>query len=142
MLGRGTSPTDNSPMGMVNTTVLLKARDQWRPGMTFEKLQAEMDAELQFPGFPNVWTQPIRNRLDMLLTGIKTPVGIKVLGPDLQVLGELAERMANAVRTIDGTISAYPERTFPGTVTYVYPTMKAETRTVPVRIEPEPPAGV
>src|SRR5438874_2332084 len=71
-VGRGTTPTDNTPMGMVNTTVTLKPREQWRAGMTLEKLQTAMDADLQFPGFPNVWTQPIRNRLDMLLTGIKT----------------------------------------------------------------------
>ncbi len=77
-VGRGTTPTDNTPMGMVNTTVTLKPREQWRAGVTIEKLQADMDAQLQFPGFPNVWTQPIRNRLDMLLTGIKTPVGIKM----------------------------------------------------------------
>src|SRR6185503_17904840 len=94
-LGRGTTSTDNTPMGMVNTTVTLKPREHWRPGMTFGKLQNEMDAALQFPGFPNVWTQPIRNRLDMLLTGIKTPVGIKILGSDLneiQRLGGEVER--------------------------------------------------
>jgi Cu(I)/Ag(I) efflux system membrane protein CusA/SilA len=68
-VGRGTTPTDNSPMGMVNTIVLLKPRDQWRPGVTLESLQAEMDERLQFAGVPNVWTQPIRNRLDMLSTG-------------------------------------------------------------------------
>jgi Cu(I)/Ag(I) efflux system membrane protein CusA/SilA len=79
-VGRATTATDNSPMGMVNTTVTLKPRDAWRTGLTPEALQSEMDAALQFPGFPNVWTQPIRNRLDMLLTGIKTPVGIKIFG--------------------------------------------------------------
>src|SRR5207237_3302078 len=63
-VGRGSTPTDNTPMGMVNTTVMLKPREEWRAGMTLEKLQADMDAEMQFPGFPNVWTQPIRNRLD------------------------------------------------------------------------------
>jgi len=73
-------------MVMVNTTVVLRPRDQWRPGMTFDRLQADLDAQLQFPGFPNVWTQPIRNRLEMLLTGIKTPVGIKIFGPNLQVI--------------------------------------------------------
>src|SRR4030095_13821746 len=82
-VGRGTTSTDNSPMGMVNTTILLKPREQWRFGLTFEALQAQMDERLQVPGVPNVWTQPIRNRLDMLSTGIKTPVGIKVFGPDL-----------------------------------------------------------
>src|SRR5207245_646373 len=70
-VGRGTTSTDNTPMGMVNTTVTLKPRAQWRAGLTLDQLQAEMDEQLQFPGFPNVWTQPIRNRLDMLLTGIK-----------------------------------------------------------------------
>src|SRR4029079_11660595 len=81
-VGRGTTSTDNTPMGMVNTTVTLKPREQWRAGMTLDTLQAEMDAQLRFPGFPNVWTQPIRNRLDMLLTGIKTPARVKILGPN------------------------------------------------------------
>src|SRR2546425_1366062 len=96
-VGRGTTPTDNTPMGMVNTTVTLKAREQWRAGMTLEKLQAEMDGEMQFPGFPNVWTQPIRNRLDMLLTGIKTPVGIKILGADLNVIQRIGGARQRAV---------------------------------------------
>ena len=82
-VGRATTSTDNSPMGMVNTTVTLKPKTEWRAGMTTEQLQAEMDEALQCPGFPNVWTQPIRNRLDMLLTGIRTPVGIKIFGSDL-----------------------------------------------------------
>ena len=114
MLGRGTSATDNSPMGMVNTTVLLKARDQWRPGMTFEKLQAEMDGQLQFPGFPNVWTQPIRNRLDMLLTGIKTPVGIKVFGADLTVIESLGRQIEQILQAVPGTRSVYAERVAQG----------------------------
>ena len=114
MLGRGTSPTDNSPMGMVNTTVLLKPRDEWRPGMTFEKLQAEMDGQLQFPGFPNVWTQPIRNRLDMLLTGIKTPVGIKVFGTDLAVIESLGRQIEQALESVPGTRSVYAERVSQG----------------------------
>ena len=113
-VGRGTTPTDNTPMGMVNTTVTLKSRDAWRPGMTLDTLQAQMDAALQFPGFPNVWTQPIRNRLDMLLTGIKTPVGIKILGPDLETLNSLTGRVAAAVTSIPGTVSAYPERAMGG----------------------------
>ena len=114
MLGRGTSPTDNSPMGMVNTTVLLKPRDQWRPGMTFDKLQAEMDGRLQFPGFPNVWTQPIRNRLDMLLTGIKTPVGIKVFGADLMVIESLGRQIEQILQSVPGTRSVYAERVAQG----------------------------
>jgi Cu(I)/Ag(I) efflux system membrane protein CusA/SilA len=113
-VGRGTTPTDNSPMGMVNTTVMLKNREEWRPGMTFEKLQAEMDATLQFPGFPNVWTQPIRNRLDMLLTGIKTPVGIKIFGPDLDVIQGVGEQIEQALRPVPGTRSVYAERVSQG----------------------------
>ena len=113
-VGRGTSPTDNSPMGMVNTTVTLKPRDQWRPGMTFEGLQSEMDAALQFPGLPNVWTQPIRNRLDMLLTGIKTPVGIKIFGPDLSVIQRIGQEIETALQGVEGTRSVYAERVTQG----------------------------
>ena len=94
-VGRATTSTDNTPMGMVNTTVTLQPKDEWRPGLTTEALQSEMDAALQFPGFPNVWTQPIRNRLDMLLTGIKTPVGIKIFGADLAVIQRIG-RTSNA----------------------------------------------
>ena len=113
-VGRSTSATDNSPMGMVNTTVTLKPREQWRPGMTLEALQAEMDAALQFPGLPNVWTQPIRNRLDMLSTGIKTPVGIKIFGPDLSVIERLGEEIERALERVDGTRSVYAERVTQG----------------------------
>jgi Cu(I)/Ag(I) efflux system membrane protein CusA/SilA len=113
-VGRGTTPTDNTPMGMVNTTVVLKPKESWRPGMTFEKLQADMDASLQFPGFPNVWTQPIRNRLDMLLTGIKTPVGIKIFGADLTVIQGLGGRIERILRDVPGTRSVYAERVAQG----------------------------
>jgi Cu(I)/Ag(I) efflux system membrane protein CusA/SilA len=113
-VGRGTTPTDNTPMGMVNTTVLLKPRPEWRPGMTFEKLQAEMDEQLQIPGFPNVWTQPIRNRLDMLLTGIKTPVGIKIFGADLQVIQGLGQQIERILQAVPGTRSVYAERVAQG----------------------------
>ncbi|MEO7192712.1 MAG: CusA/CzcA family heavy metal efflux RND transporter, partial [Vicinamibacterales bacterium] len=113
-VGRSTSPTDNTPMGMVNTTVTLKPRDQWRPGLTIEQLQSEMDAKLQFPGFPNVWTQPIRNRLDMLLTGIKTPVGIKVLGPNLDEIQRLGTEIERALQTLPDTRSVYAERVTQG----------------------------
>jgi copper/silver efflux system protein len=113
-VGRGTTSTDNTPMGMVNTTVTLKPREQWRPGMTLEKLQAGMDAELQFPGFPNVWTQPIRNRLDMLLTGIKTPVGIKILGANLDEIQRLGEQIERVLQPIPGTRSVYAERVAQG----------------------------
>jgi Cu(I)/Ag(I) efflux system membrane protein CusA/SilA len=113
-VGRGTTATDNSPMGMVNTTVTLKPRDQWRSGMTFERLQDEMDEQLQFPGFPNVWTQPIRNRLDMLMTGIKTPIGVKILGSDLNVIQNLGERIERLLQDVPGTRSVYAERVAQG----------------------------
>ena len=113
-VGRGTTPTDNTPMGMVNTTVTLKPREQWRPGMTFEQLQTDMDAALQFPGFPNVWTQPIRNRLDMLLTGIKTPVGIKVFGPELDTIQSIGQQIERILQRVPGTRSVYAERVTQG----------------------------
>src|SRR5262249_2740728 len=112
--------TDNSPMGMVNTMVLLKPPQQWRPGMTAERLQAEMDEVLQFPGFPNVWTQPIRSRLDMLATGFKTPVGIRVLGPDREVLADLTRRIERALTAVEGTRSAYAERLDQGYFTDIH----------------------
>ena len=113
-VGRGTTPTDNSPMGMINTTVLLRPREHWRPGLTLERLQAEMDARLQFAGVPNVWTQPIRNRLDMLSTGIKTPVGIKVLGPDLTVIQDIGREIERTLQQVPGTRSVYAERVAQG----------------------------
>ena len=113
-VGRGTTATDNTPMGMVNTIVELKPRAQWPAGMTFEKLQAEMDAQLQFPGFPNVWTQPIRNRLDMLLTGIKTPVGIKIFGSELDVIQGIGQQIERILQQVPGTRSVYAERVSQG----------------------------
>jgi copper/silver efflux system protein len=109
-VGRATTATDNSPMGMVNTTVTLKPKEAWRAGLTPEALQSEMDAALQFPGFPNVWTQPIRNRLDMLLTGIKTPVGIKIFGADLAVVQRVGEDIERILQDVPGTRSVYAER--------------------------------
>ena len=113
-VGRSTTPTDNSPMGMVNTTVTLKPRDQWRPGLTVEQLQAEMDEALQFPGFPNTWTQPIRNRLDMLFTGIRTPIGIKVFGPNLNEIQRIGQQIEQVLGNVEGTRSVYAERVAQG----------------------------
>jgi Cu(I)/Ag(I) efflux system membrane protein CusA/SilA len=126
--GRGTTATDNSPMSMVNTTVLLKPRDAWRPGMTIETLQAELDGKLQVPGFPNTWTQPIRNRLDMLFTGIKTPVGIKVFGPDLETIERLAREIETVLGTVPGTRSVYAERVAQGYYTDIVPNREALAR--------------
>ena len=108
--GRATTATDNSPLGMVNTILTLKPRESWRPGLTPEKLQAEMDQALQIPGVSNVWTQPIRGRLDMLSTGIKTPVGIKILGSDLGVIQNIGRDVARILQGVQGTESVYAER--------------------------------
>ncbi|MBI2829404.1 MAG: efflux RND transporter permease subunit, partial [Acidobacteria bacterium] len=113
-VGRGTTSTDNTPMGMVNTTVTLKPKEQWRPGVTTEQLQADMDEALQFAGFPNTWTQPIRNRLDMLLTGIKTPIGIKIFGPDLNEIQRIGRDIEQALQGVEGTRSVYAERVAQG----------------------------
>ncbi|MBI4486452.1 MAG: efflux RND transporter permease subunit [Acidobacteria bacterium] len=113
-VGRGTTPTDNTPMGMVNTTITLKPKDQWRPAVTTEQLQAEMDEALQFAGVPNTWTQPIRNRLDMLLTGIKTPIGIKVFGADLNEIQRIGREIEAVLQGVDGTRSVYAERVSQG----------------------------
>jgi Cu(I)/Ag(I) efflux system membrane protein CusA/SilA len=115
-------------MSMVNTTVLLKPRDQWRPGLTMEGLQAELDEKLQIPGFPNTWTQPIRNRLDMLHTGIKTPVGIKVLGPDLERIEQIGREIEAALRKVPGTRSVYAERVAQGYFTDIVPDREALAR--------------
>jgi len=119
-VGRATTATDNTPMGMVNTTITLKPREQWRAGMTIDRLQSEMDAQLQFPGFPNVWTQPIRNRLDMQLTGIKTPVGIKILGSDLNEIQRLGGEIERALQRVPGTRSVYAERAAQGYFTDIH----------------------
>ena len=89
-IGRSDSATDNAPLDMYDTTVMLKPRTQWRPGMTYEKLIQEMDAKLQFPGLSNTWTMPVENRLDMELTGIKTPLGLKIQGPNLDGIQQVA----------------------------------------------------
>src|SRR5213078_2235896 len=89
-VGRSSSATDNAPLDMYDTTIMLKPRDKWRNGITHEKLIAEMDEKLQFPGLSNTWTMPVENRLDMELTGIKTPLGLKVQGPNLDQVQQVA----------------------------------------------------
>jgi Cu(I)/Ag(I) efflux system membrane protein CusA/SilA len=108
--GRADTATDPAPLEMFETTVTFKPRDQWRPGMTMEKLQAELDAAVQVPGLTNLWVPPIRNRIDMLATGIKSPVGIKVLGPDIEVIGRVSDRVEAIAKQVDGVSSALAER--------------------------------
>lgn len=109
-LGRAETPTDPAPVAMIETTIKLKPEKHWRPGMTREKLIREMDEQLRIPGVSNIWTQPIRNRIDMLATGIQTPVGIKVFGPDLDVAEEIALRIEKLLREVPGAANPYAER--------------------------------
>ncbi len=108
--GRAMTATDPAPLEMFETVINLKPEDQWREGMTTDKLIAEMDATLKFPGVANSWTMPIKARTDMLATGIRTPVGVKVFGPDLAQLETLAKQIEAAVRVVPGTASVYAER--------------------------------
>ena len=109
-IGRAETATDPAPMEMVETTIQFKPRDQWRAGMTTEKLVEELDRVVRVPGLSNLWVPPIRNRLDMLATGIKSPVGIKVSGSDLAVIDRVAADIERAVKTVPGVSSALAER--------------------------------
>ena len=108
--GRADTATDPAPLTMIETTIQLRPREEWRPGMTIEDIRAELDAVVEVPSLSDVWIMPIRNRIDMLATGIKTPVGIKVAGPDLAVIAELGQQIEDAIETVPGTNSVYAER--------------------------------
>src|SRR5581483_8297555 len=134
--GRVSSPTDPAPFSMVETTVTLRPDAEWRSvprwysdwpwpfrrlfsfvtpeHVTFDELQTAMDAELRFPGIPNIWTMPIKNRIDMLSTGVRTPVGIKILGPDLKVIQRIGEELEATLRDVAGTRNVLAERTAGG----------------------------
>ncbi|WP_159017252.1 efflux RND transporter permease subunit [Cognatiluteimonas profundi] len=108
--GRADSATDPAPLEMFETTVTFKPRSQWRPGMTPAKLRGELDRAVHVPGLTNLWVPPIRNRIDMLATGVKSPIGIKVMGPDIAVLARLGDRIEQIARTVPGVNSAIAER--------------------------------
>ncbi|ELW9441616.1 efflux RND transporter permease subunit [Pluralibacter gergoviae] len=108
--GRADTATDSAPLTMLETTIRFKPREQWRPGMTPEKLVEELDKTVQLPGIANVWVPPIRNRLDMLATGIKSPVGIKVNGNSLADIERVAMQIERVVKTVPGVTSALAER--------------------------------
>jgi Cu(I)/Ag(I) efflux system membrane protein CusA/SilA len=108
--GRASTATDPAPLEMSETVISLKPKEQWRPGMTTDRLIAEMDAALQFPGVSNAWTMPIKARLDMLATGIRTPIGVKVFARDLIQIDALARQIETLLKTVPGTASAYAER--------------------------------
>lgn len=113
-IGRAETATDPAPLSMIETTIILKDPSEWRPGLTRDDLIAEMDRAIQIPGLTNAWTMPIKTRIDMLSTGIKTPVGIKIGGPDLRTLERLAEQVETVVKPLPGTLSAYAERVMGG----------------------------
>jgi len=112
--GRSDSATDNAPLDMFDTTVMLRPRAQWRPGMTYERLITEMDSKLQFPGLSNVWTMPVENRLDMELTGIKTPVGLKIQGPRLDEIQRIGSAVEEVLKPVAGTRGVFAERVSQG----------------------------
>ena len=112
--GRADTATDPAPLSMLETTITLKPEEEWRDGMTIEKLISELDNAINFPGLTNAWTMPIRTRIDMLATGIKTPLGIKLMGPDLTVLSDLGEQIAAVLQLLPGTQSALSDKTVGG----------------------------
>ncbi|MEK6755691.1 MAG: CusA/CzcA family heavy metal efflux RND transporter, partial [Bacteroidota bacterium] len=113
-IGRAETATDPAGLDMIETTIMLKPESEWRPGMTVQKLIDEMDRAIQFPGVTNAWTMPIKTRTDMLSTGIKTPVGIKISGPDLNTLQQIGKEVEAVMRTVPGTLSAFAERAVGG----------------------------
>jgi len=113
-VGRAETATDPAPLSMIETTIVLKDPSEWRPGLTKDDLIAELDRAIQLPGVTNAWTMPIKTRIDMLSTGIKTPVGIKIAGPDLNQLQEIGEAVEAIVKPLPGTLSVYAERVMGG----------------------------
>src|SRR2546421_6293984 len=113
-IGRSDSATDNAPLDMYDTTLMLKPRSQWRPGMTYEKLIQEMDAKLQFPGLSNTWTMPVETRVDMDLTGLKTPLGMKIQGPSLEGIQKVAAQLQLVLTSLPEMRSIFAERVSQG----------------------------
>ncbi len=109
-IGRAETATDPAPLTMIETMIQLKSRDEWRAGMTPEKLRAELDRVVRYTGLTNAWVMPIKTRIDMLATGIKTPVGIKVAGADLEVIERIGRDLERVLADVEGTVSVYSER--------------------------------
>jgi Cu(I)/Ag(I) efflux system membrane protein CusA/SilA len=126
--GRAATATDPAPPEMFETVVNLKPKERWRPGMTLDSLIAEMDKALQFPGVSNAWTMPIKARIDMLSTGIRTPIGVKVIGADLTGIDKLARQIEQVLKTVPGTSSAYAERSLGGYYLEITPDRDALSR--------------
>jgi copper/silver efflux system protein len=123
--GRAATATDPAPSEMFETIINLKPKEQWRTGVTIDSLKAEMDKALQFPGVSNAWTMPIRGRIDMLATGIRTPVGVKVYGNDLTEMEKIARQIEAVLKTVPGTSSAYAERVIGGYYLDIVPDREA-----------------
>ena len=146
--GRAQTATDPAPTEMFETVINLKPPEQWRPGMTVDRLIADMDAALQFPGVSNAWTMPIKARIDMLATGIRTPVGVKIFGRDLAQLETASREIEAALRTVPGTSSAYAERVNSGYFLEITPdrdrisryglSMEAVQKTIAMALGAEP----
>lgn len=114
VVGRSESATDNAPIDMYDTTIMLKPKEQWRAGMTYEKLIQEMDSKLQFPGLSNTWTMPVANRLDMQLTGIKTPLGMKIQGPKLDEIQKIGAQIEQILSKLPNARAVFAERVSQG----------------------------
>ncbi|MDF2179526.1 CusA/CzcA family heavy metal efflux RND transporter [Aliiglaciecola sp. CAU 1673] len=127
-IGRAETATDPAPLVMLETSIKLKPKEQWRDGMTVEKLIAELDAKVQFPGVTNAWVQPIKTRIDMLSTGIKTPLGIKISGPDLKEIERLGSEVESILSKLPGTRSVFAERAAAGRYLDIAPDMQALAR--------------
>ncbi len=113
-VGRAETPTDPAPLSMIETVIMFKPRSEWRPGMTKEKLQAEMEEKLRMAGVQNAFTMPIKARIDMLTTGIRTPIGLKVFGDSLVTIDDLVQKIEKIIRNVPGTRSVYGERELGG----------------------------
>ena len=109
-VGRAETATDPAPLTMIETTIQLKPKSEWRPGMTMDKIKKELDKLVKFPGLTNAWVMPIKTRIDMISTGVKTPLGIKISGPDLTVIQEIGAEVEQVIREVPGTASVFSER--------------------------------
>ena len=127
-IGRADTATDPAPLTMIETLIQLKPRSEWRPGMTTQTLIEELDALIDYPGLTNAWVMPIKTRIDMLATGIKTPVGIKVSGPDIKQIEAIGRQIERVVMTVEGTTSAYSERVAGGRYIDIVPDRLAAAR--------------
>ncbi|WP_133408428.1 efflux RND transporter permease subunit [Parashewanella tropica] len=127
-VGRAQTATDPAPLTMLETTILLKPKDQWRSGMTLDGIIAELDAKVQVPGLTNAWVQPIKTRIDMLSTGVKTPVGIKISGEDVKELENIGQQIESILAPLDGTQSVYAERSSSGRYLDIEPKLDVAAR--------------